>query len=63
VRNVSYIARGRVRTDVGGCGDLTRRDLDIGGSIDERWKDDEKSTSSEKVEWSFDCLKTSHTSK
>ncbi len=47
MRNVSYIARGRVRTDVGGCGDLTRRDLDIGGSIDERWKDDEKSTSSE----------------
>ncbi len=44
MRNVSYIARGRVRTDVGGCGILTRRDLDIGGSIDERWKDDEKST-------------------
>jgi len=60
VRNVSYIARGRVRTDVGGCGDLTRRDLDIGGSIDERWN---LYSSSEKVEWSFDCLKISHTSK
>ncbi len=58
MRNVSYIARGRVRTDVGGCGDLTRRDLDIGGSIER-----DGTSSSEKVEWSFDCLKISHTSK
>lgn len=35
-RNASYTARRRMRTDVGGCRNVARRDLDVGGSIDER---------------------------
>lgn len=62
MRNVSYIARGRVRTDVGGCGDLTRRDPDRRKhrrEMERRREIDVKPPVVKKVEWSFDCLHTS----